>query len=766
MKKILVSMFMGLSLLGAYVTVSAQAITTIPVNGTSPDALINGYLAAEGVTLHDCKFNWSSSNINGSQVGRFTNTNPSFPFQSGIILATGNIDVAPGPNNSPSESNTTGVNHASIDPDLQGLISANLSNASVLQFNFNCYLTPSFSFKYIFGSEEYPEYVCSNYNDVFGFFLKGPDAVTQQVVTKNVAIIPGSGNIPVSINAVNPGTPGGTYSADDCTSLAYSRFYVNNTGGQIVQYDGYTTELEASQLLCPCSEYQMKISIANASDDAFDSGVFLKQGSFEVPSFFLEHAMAMAENDTIIKNCNIANVSLRYQDILEYSVNVNLVTTGGTAVNGTDFYVLRDRPNGQVDTLRDNVPFSFYEGDTAVHMRVECAQSSHFNPGEVKRVKLVYETIICETFRYLNGTTSRYSQFDSVEFVMIDNNLFTLTSDSIFYCDRCNHVALQMTGGTEPLKYNWTPSAPLNNPHARETDANITENTTFMVAVSDRWGCLVDTAYHTALITGTPTIQGHYSIAPNNICVPEEVTFSSTATPASTHKWIISSPTMSDTIYGDHQTYNFTDPGHYTVYYQAYEALACAAEITLPNYITAGVKPTAAFTLEPSEAEVGQSVFFTNNSVGDNVNYHWGFGDGSVSSEENPSHIYTNEDTYNVVLAVTDRDNSVCEDTYTQTVQVVDNHVLYVPNSFTPNNDGLNDVFAPVVTNVAKYSISIFDRHGGLVFTADNPEQFWDGTNFNGKPCPAGIYTYFIQYVRYNNLSQELIKRGDVTLIR
>lgn len=763
MKKVVLLSILLWSLV--WVNVQAQPLTTIPVNGMSPDALINGYLAADGVTLHDCKFNWSANNINGSQVGRFTNNSVSFPFQSGIILTTGNISVASGPNTSPSMSSQTGVNHAAIDQDLQALVSVPLNNASVLQFNFNCYLTPSFSFRYIFGSEEYPEYVCSEFNDVFGFFLTGPDAVTQQVVTKNVAIIPGSGNIPVSINAVNSGTPGGTYPADDCTSLSYSRFYVNNDGGQVVEYDGYTTELEASQLLCPCSEYQMKISIANASDGSWDSGVFLKQGSFQVPSFFFEQEMSM-DNDTIIKNCNYANVNLRYQGILEYAVSVNLVSTGGTAVNGTDFYVLRDRSNGQVDTIRDNVPFVFYEGDTAVNMRVECAQSAHFNPGEVKTVKLIYETIICEQFRYLDGTTSRYSQFDSLEFVMVDNNLFALTSDSVFYCDRCNHVALQMTGGTEPLTYNWTPSAPLNNAHARETDANITENTTFMISVSDRWGCLVDTAYHTALITRTPTIQGHYSIAPNNICVPEEVTFSSTATPASTHKWIISSPTMSDTIYGNHQTYIFTDPGHYSVYYQAYEALACAAEINLSNYITAGVMPIADFSLEPAEAEVGQNVYFTNNSIGDNVNYHWGFGDGSVSAEENPTHIYTNEDSYNVVLSVMDRDNAVCEDTHTETVQVVDNHVLYVPNSFTPNDDGLNDVFLPVVTNVAKYSISVFDRHGALVFTSDNTEQGWDGTNFDGKPCPSGIYTYFIQYVRYNNLTQDLIKRGSVTLIR
>lgn len=743
----------------------AQPITTTSVNGMSPDALINNNLAGVGVTLHDCKFNWSSNPINGSQVGKFSNTNPSFPFQSGILLTTGNINVAKGPNNAGDESDATGVNHAPIDPDLQGLVSQNLNNASVLEFNFNCYLTPSFSFNYIFGSEEYPEYVCSGFNDVFGFFLTGRDFMTQNVVTKNVAIIPGSGNVPVSINAVNNGSPGAYADIPGCPETDYSRFFVTNSSNA-VQYDGYTVELEASQLLCPCSEYKMKISIANAMDASWDSGVFLKQGSFVVPTFSIDYEMNLEGNDTIIKNCNYANVHMRYPTPLENNVMINLTTNGGTAVNDTDFYVVRDRANGLVDTLLDNTPFMFYEGDTIVNMRVVGAESAVFAPGEVKYIQLVLETLICPEFHYLNGTVDSYSIKDTLNFAYIDNNRFVLVSDSVFYCDQCNHVELQMTGGTEPLRYQWTPAESLTNPHARATDAHVTENTTFMVTVSDRWGCLADTAYHTCLITSTPTLQGNYRITPNTICVPEEVTFSSTAEPASTHKWIISSADMRDTLYGANCTYQFTEPGHYSVYYQAYEALACAAEVNLPNYITAGLSPTAMFTLEPPESEVGQTVYFMNASLGNNVNYTWSFGDGGGSSEENPQHIYNNEGAYNVVLTVTDRDNMACEDMHIEHLPVVDNHVLYVPNSFTPNNDGLNDVFLPTVTCVAAYSISIFDRYGALVFTTNETDRYWDGTAPDGRPCPTGVYSYVITYVRYNNLKQDIISTGTINLIR
>jgi gliding motility-associated-like protein len=172
------------------------------------------------------------------------------------------------------------------------------------------------------------------------------------------------------------------------------------------------------------------------------------------------------------------------------------------------------------------------------------------------------------------------------------------------------------------------------------------------------------------------------------------------------------------------------------------------------------------FLFDPVEPEVGQTVMFTNESEGLNIHYNWSFGDGSNSTEENPTHIYNSEnsDNYNVILTVSD--DAGCSDMYAIPVPVVDNHVLFVPNTFTPNQDGVNDIFLPVVACVASYYIMIYDRSGSIVFASDNPEIGWDGTFGNGKPCPSGIYTYYINYIRYNNLKQELIKTGTINLIR
>ena len=778
----------------------AQPITVSGVTGTSPNTFLNTYFAGEGVHLDTCKFNWSIGNINCPNVGLFSNTNPSFPFSSGILLATGNISMAPGPNDASGETAQTSCNqNITIDPNLQALLPSNqqVMTTSVLEFYFcsgRNLNNNNVSFNYIFASEEYPEYVCADVNDVFGFFLTGPaPPYCTSNTTRNIAFIPGS-NLPVSINTVNPGSVGSAGSADNCSpanggSLNYSQFYRSSPSGNssAIQFDGYTSRSENGQdvgmtaeaMLCPCAEYKMKISIANVTDRLYDSGVFLEQGSFRMPKMLtVKDSIASSSNsDTLIKNCTNTDITIHYGEELEDPLNIILIFSDESTANEGDFLLQHFR-NGYDNTNPDNIvdihngdTIYFPEGSSLLELRLGVAETAQFAPNEVKTVKLVFKSILCPHFRYFDGHFEEKAQYDTIEYLLIDNNRFTLVSedsdrDSIFYCDRCTHVEVPITGGTEPLRYNWSPAGLLNTPNARESNCNITENTTFKIVVSDRWGCLVDSCYHTILVTSTPELEGHYHITPNVICVPEEVEFRSTATPASTHIWTISSNNMPDTtIYGANTSYTFTEPGHYSIFYKAYEAEECAASINLPNYINAGLQPTASFHFDPAEAEVGDTVFFTNESNGLNVHYNWGFGDGGNSTEENPIHVYYSENNYNVLLTVSD--DAGCEDTYTLPVPVVDNHVMYVPNSFTPNKDMKNDVFKPVVACIDKnrYYFVIYDRSGSIVFATNDPDTGWDGT-IKGKECPVGVYTYFISYYRYNNLKQELIKTGTINLIR
>ena len=110
------------------------------------------------------------------------------------------------------------------------------------------------------------------YNDVFGFFVSGPNPAGGNYTNYNVARIPGTA-VPVTIDNVNSGS--------------YSSYYVNNGTGLTVVYDGFTTVLTAWCLVTPCNQYHIKIAIGDAGDGAYDSGVFLEENSFFIQRNFL-----------------------------------------------------------------------------------------------------------------------------------------------------------------------------------------------------------------------------------------------------------------------------------------------------------------------------------------------------------------------------------------------------------------------------------------------------------------------------------------------
>jgi hypothetical protein len=179
---------------------------------------------------------------------------------NGIILTSGSVNMAPGPNNSP---NAFAANSMPGDPDLELLSNYASNDACVLAFDFVPYYSYVW-FQFVFGSEEYPEYV-NMFNDVFGFFISGPGITgPYSNNSKNIALIPGT-NLPVSINNIN-----------EETNPEY--FVVNDSG--FIQYDGFTTVFSAQSEVVPMQTYHIKLAIGDAIDEAYDSGVLLQASSF------------------------------------------------------------------------------------------------------------------------------------------------------------------------------------------------------------------------------------------------------------------------------------------------------------------------------------------------------------------------------------------------------------------------------------------------------------------------------------------------------
>jgi hypothetical protein len=270
------------------------AYSQLTVDATQPINTVIQNLLGPNVQFSNVTFSGDAD-----QIGLFNSTTSNLPFPTGVIMGTGGISNAIGPNTSGSSS-ITGGNFGATDADLNALDGLTHNDAAILEFDFIATGT-SISFDYVFASEEYPEFTgasgnCGNVSDVFGFFLSGPGIVgTFSNASENIALIPGTTQF-VSINNLNAGCdglaiPGGA----DCN---YCQYYVyNGTGTDMpysgsanyIQYDGMTVVLTAVYENLECGQtYHIKLAIADVSDTAWDSAVFLKEGSFNVGGSLIE----------------------------------------------------------------------------------------------------------------------------------------------------------------------------------------------------------------------------------------------------------------------------------------------------------------------------------------------------------------------------------------------------------------------------------------------------------------------------------------------
>lgn len=260
MKIVRSALLVGLCLAAAPVSADPLVIVTTS-NATT---LVNSILGP-GVTL----VAGSATLIGAStQQGTFTGGAGVLPFGSGILLTTGDANLAPGPN---SEESATAETATGGNALLTALGGDTTFDQNVLQFSF-VPTSGTVSFQFVFASEEYHEFVDAGVNDVFAFFLNGA----------NLAVVPGTSTA-ISIDTVNCVDNPAFYSANSGTSPCFTASEAVNT-----EYDGlvgglFATPLFATGNVNPGVSNTIQIAIADGGDDILDSAVFLAGGSFIAP---------------------------------------------------------------------------------------------------------------------------------------------------------------------------------------------------------------------------------------------------------------------------------------------------------------------------------------------------------------------------------------------------------------------------------------------------------------------------------------------------
>jgi gliding motility-associated-like protein len=206
---------------------------------------------------------------------------------------------------------------------------------------------------------------------------------------------------------------------------------------------------------------------------------------------------------------------------------------------------------------------------------------------------------------------------------------------------------------------------------------------------------------------------------------------------------------------------NLNSQGVYLVTLTDSSFTGCGASATVNVNVLP--KPVADFNYSPYEPLEGEEVVFTDASYQSISQWNWFFQNTAqyTSIVQNPTFTYNESGTYPVVLIV--KNEAGCSDTIIKVINVQEEYAFYIPNTFTPNNDGLNDIFGPKGRGIKKYEINIFDRWGEKLFESTEFNRGWDGF-YKGKLCPSDVYIYQVNLTNTSDKHFEFT--GHVTLIK
>ena len=302
---------MAVLLCGFFFCVSHSLLVaqTLQVTGANtppftPTNLIQNIFLGEGVEVTN--INYTGDPI---AVGYFTGGQTAVGIDRGIVLTSGRAagtNTAFGAADDGSDFASNANSGGAVEPNLGTLVNVPLEDVAVYTISF-IPTSDTLRFRYCFASEEYPEFACSTFNDVFGFFIQGPG----YPVPTNIAIIPGT-NLPVTINNIHPANA----AYPNCNPVNAQYYNNNNNSSMQPVYDGFTDVFIAQAIVVPCQEYTIKLAIADASDQVYDSGVFLEAKSFGTGSLRAEVATVSLDG-TITEGCATGTITFSLPDAVE-----------------------------------------------------------------------------------------------------------------------------------------------------------------------------------------------------------------------------------------------------------------------------------------------------------------------------------------------------------------------------------------------------------------------------------------------------------------
>jgi gliding motility-associated-like protein len=782
MKRILFAVLIGVSWLLYYGTGSAQLVVT---QNNIADQLAQA-LVGPGVTVTNATLSAASP-----ATGMFTQTNTNLGIDEGIILTSGDITLAPGPNQAPSTGEDNGFPG---DADLTQISTFQTFDATILEFDVTT-IADTLAFNFVFASDEYNDFVGSSVNDAFGFFISGPGINGPfSDNADNMAIIPGT-SVGITINDLNCGSYGQYYvcndpwlpngggcTPDDCPS---------NANETTIEYDGFTVLMVAKHAVQACEVYHLKLAISDAGDGIYDSGVFLEAGSLTAYGTTIVGVTGYFDPNTgeaaVVEGCATGAFNFVLPSAAADTTVVHFEMSG-SATNGSDYVQVPDSlifyPGDSVKSIIIN-PIDDGTGEGAevvtVYLYVPCSQQ----PYDSARIIILEELIAiaesdtticigqsaeltaniapswlwspstgvacttCQTTTVTPLATTTYTltitlgpcTATDIVTVTVDNPLPVFAGPDV---EICNGSSVQLNA-INAGSYTWFPPVGLSCTDCPDPVASPPSTTTYVVTGTS--GCFTTSDTIVVVVNPNPV-----AVASPDVTVCPGDTVQLVSSGGVEYAW---SPAggLSDPAISDPEAVVFAS----TTYVVLVEnEFGC----TDTESVTINVFETPDVTVSNDT-----TIYLGNNvdlEATGGVVYQW-VPPTYLSDPNSPFPTSQQpQDTITYYVTVTSADG--CQTTDSVTINVRWDALVAIPSAFSPNNDGHNDLLRLLVRGIFDLDhFYVYNRWGELVFETMDVNLGWDGS-YKGSEQPVGVYVY--SYAGTDHVGNSISGSGSVTLVR
>ncbi len=306
--------------------------------------MVEKVFKGEGVEIIDVSFEGESY-----AMGYFTQGTLATSIDRGLVLTTGKADSVAQLNYSGNLSTTSSGNRIQ-ESNLEAILktqgdAVQLYDVIKLVIRF-IPAADKIQFNYVFSSEEYPEFTCGIYNDVFGFFVDGPKPSGGEYQGKNIATIPGSGEI-VAINSVHNGNP----LKPECLP-AHPEYYIPIPDqSPWMTYNARLQKFKATLDVIPCMPYTITLSLGDVADDRYDTGIFIEANSFSSDPLAVSLTTPIGDG-TIIEGCTPAHLRIALPTPAKELTHIPY-TISGNALEGADFPFIGELSFGEGDSIQN-----------------------------------------------------------------------------------------------------------------------------------------------------------------------------------------------------------------------------------------------------------------------------------------------------------------------------------------------------------------------------------------------------------------------------